>query len=99
MAINKKILDRSIEVLNRMLQSDPDATNKLFKHRVTCNTAISEDSDIQVGIYDYEQNTFKVGIMGVINGIIGSGSDGWGGLCMMPDEDENIVKFLKYKKE
>jgi hypothetical protein len=49
---------------------DPDATRQLFAARVPCVQAVAEDRDIFVGAV--EDGTWDLGILGLLNGIIGA---------------------------
>jgi len=67
----------TVDVLNRMLASDPAATKRMFiDMRTWCNKALAIDVHIQCGITDEQ---FDVGPLGIINGLFGSDDEtGWG---------------------
>lgn len=74
-----------VMVLNRALESDPDAISELFAYRVECNDKLADDPTIQVKARDGEHPT--VGAFGVINGILGATDDGFGFIAMEVEDD------------
>jgi len=92
-------VEKAIEVLNRAVKSDPDAMDKLFNHRVPCNEILAEDPTIQVrghrtkgwsiddtkGIVIKEESNYKVGLLGILNGIFGVDEESWGFISMIED--------------
>ena len=78
-------VDDALEVLNRMLKTDPEATKKLvIDGQVTCNEALSEDPTIQVRGYARKGAVPPpaVGILGVINGLFGVDDKGVGPIAV-----------------
>lgn len=61
----------AVDVLNELLAADPDATVALMNARVPCNEIVAGHPSIQVGSggEGAEQTGFRVGILGIINGI------------------------------
>lgn len=68
-------VDDVIELLNDAFAKDPEAMNQLAQARVVCNDALADHSTIQVGQFGGE---YKVGIIGILNGIFGINDRGWG---------------------
>ncbi|MDD4402022.1 MAG: hypothetical protein PHI24_09135 [Desulfitobacteriaceae bacterium] len=68
-------VDDVIALLNEAIALDPDAMHSLVSARVTCNDALARHSTIQVALEDRE---FKVGIIGILNGIFGKNERGLG---------------------
>lgn len=100
-AIRESItVDHAIEVLNRMLQTDHNATALLFlTARVPCHEGLADDPTIQVRAYKVNKDdpAYSVGILGIINGLFGIDEGGWGLItavtklictqdCKLPDE-------------
>ncbi len=90
----------AVAVLNRALRADPSAIQALFRHRVICNEALTEDPTIQVRGPGYEDHQghiserASVSVLGLINGIFGvSKSDGCGFIEAVMDEGV-IEKFV-----
>jgi hypothetical protein len=93
MAKFKTHLDTAIDVLNRALAADPVAMAMLFGFRTPCNEALANDPTIQVSNYRGEGNQNLVGPLGVINGLFGIDSRGWGRIQMLVNDDGTIVRF------
>ena len=63
--------DIVLRVLNEAYRADPDALHALICNRVPCNLELADHPSIQVtqnGVVG--KNTYHVGLLGVINGII-----------------------------
>lgn len=74
-----------VEVLNRMLKADPDATAALINHRVPCNDELRDDPTIQCGA-----NPEGVGMLGVINGLLGVYPDCWGSVQAVVSDGTDV---------
>jgi len=70
-------IDDTIEFLNHLLQVDPTALYALVESRVHCNEALALHPTVQVCDYGSESGP-KVGLLGLLNGIFGTESDGGG---------------------
>lgn len=70
-----KAAHKAVAVLNRALEADPEAVNSVIQHRVSCNGTLALDESIQVGQRSAE---YTLSALGLINGIVGVGDDGWG---------------------
>lgn len=90
---NLDMVDHFIYVLNRALQSDPDAIQNLINHRVKCNTVLAEDPTIQIGLQDDE---YVVGMLGIINGLLGVDENSCGFISAVFDDDGNLIKFQRH---
>ena len=64
---------KAIEVLNEALERDPLAITQLVNLRVDCNTQLVNHSTIQSSIY---HGVTKVGVLGLINGVVGNSPSG-----------------------
>lgn len=71
-------IDDVIELLNDAFTKDPEAMNDLALSRVTCNEVLADHPTIQVGKFG---NEYKVGIIGILNGIFGMADDGFGAIA------------------
>lgn len=74
-------IDHVLEVLNRLLATDPVATRDLvLLARVPCNDDLAKDPTIQVRGYKVNDDdpAYSVGIIGIINGFFGVDEGGWG---------------------
>ena len=63
----------AIEVLNDALERDPVAITQLVNLRVDCNPQLVNHPTIQSSVY---HGTSKVGVLGLINGIVGNSPSG-----------------------
>ena len=64
---------KALQVLNEALQLDPEAVTRLVNLRVECNPGLAAHQTIQVGAYD---GVAKVGVLGLINGVVGDSPPG-----------------------
>jgi hypothetical protein len=64
---------KALQVLNEALEHDPRAITELVNLRVDCNKALTNHPTIQVGLYD---SVAKVGVLGLINGVLGDSPSG-----------------------
>lgn len=71
-------VDDVIELLNDAFAKDPEAMCNLVIARVACNDGLADHPTIQVGKYGEE---YKVGIIGILNGIFGTADDGYGAIA------------------
>jgi hypothetical protein len=87
------LAEGAVAVLNRALESDPTAIRALCAQRVVCNEALENDPTIQVRYRDGERST--LGVLGLINGVVGATDDGLGLIAAECDEDDNncILRF------
>ncbi len=83
----------AIAFLNGLLQTDPEAVRALVETRVPCNEAMAQHPSVQVSVDDgVEQRT--VGLLGILNGLIGVDDDGWGFLAAEFDDEGKLTRFL-----
>ena len=64
---------KALQVLNEALLLDPEAVTRLVNLRVECNPGLVAHQTIQVGAYD---GVAKVGVLGLINGVVGDSPTG-----------------------
>ncbi len=85
----KKILDPQTvtDSLNDILQADSIALAALIAYRVPANEALSNHPTVQV-------SQEGVGLLGIINGLVGVKENGWGYIAAEFDDDGKLVKFL-----
>lgn len=84
-----------ISYLNGLLKTDRLAIETLFNIRVLCNDRMAKHPTIQVGKFFQR---YVVGPIGVINGMFGTNSDGWGCIAMDLDKNNKIKKFRLVRK-
>ncbi len=94
--MNDNLIDsrayQACEVLNRALEADPKAMHQLLSISIQCNERLGEDPTIICQITEDDQ--LALGVLGLINGVLGNRSDGKGPLCGIVDKDTGaIVRF------
>jgi len=66
-------IQKALQVLNDALERDPIAITQLVNFRVDCNAQIVNHSTIQSSVY---HGVSKVGVLGLVNGIVGNSPSG-----------------------
>jgi hypothetical protein len=88
-------VEHAVEVLNRALKADPVAVQKLFAVRVACAGGkgdLLDDPTVQ--IRQEEDDTYSVGVLGIINGLFGVDAEQWGYISAVYDEvTDNVIEF------
>ncbi len=72
-------VDRAIEVLNEALSLDAEAMRNLVLSRVECNDALAKHPTI--GVVTEHGRPFRVGLLGVLNGMFGFRDGEPGSIC------------------
>ena len=86
-------LKETIAFFNDLLKVDPYAITKLIDKRVHCNKALADHPTVQVQVYADEE--FRVGVLGVLNGLFGISETGYGQISAIIDNDGFIKEFIK----
>lgn len=88
-------IEETIQLLNEFVLLDPEAMRDLLDSRVECNEAVSNHPTIQVSaLFD----SYKVGLLGVLNGLFGVASDGYGAIAAVYDAtDSNLTDGILVK--
>ncbi len=90
--------DSVIKMLNDANRLDPKAVSSLFlRRRVTCNRWLAEHEHIQVRTRRGGSPPYKVGVLGIINGMFGTDARGFGPIAMCIDKGK-ILRFQRTKK-
>ena len=79
-----------INKLNEIHQLDPTVLETLIPFRVPCNQALSEHPTVQVG---KNGDGFEVGLLGILNGLVGVKTNGWGFIGANYD-DGHLKEFV-----
>jgi hypothetical protein len=79
------------DFLNSLMNLDPEALHNLIETRVACNDALRDHPSVQC--WRNEQGQCVVGLLGILNGFIGTRQDGMGYLSGVFDEAGKLVKF------
>ncbi len=86
-------ITKAISVLNDALALDPKAITELVNLRVECNKDLVNHPLIQSGVYG---GVAKVGVLGILNGVIGDSPTGVVGAEGVFDQDTG--RFLRIKR-
>ena len=89
---SKERIDAAIKVLNEMVEADREAVQLLIETRVPCNDALADHPTVQV---HSEHGRHSVGLLGVINGLLGADTDGWGFVCASFDDKMQLIDFKR----
>jgi len=93
--------DEAILVLNRLLQKDSQAIQRIFTIRVQCNEDLASDETCQVR--QESEGKYTVSPIGIINAIFGIDEEKCGfiayslGTDIDPEENGFIQKFHRFK--
>ena len=101
---NKYRLDTAeyaVKILNEALKADFNAIHAIFLGEYIINDKLADHPTIQVGKSSTELDCYAVRIIGLINGLFGIRSDGYGRVCMVMREDNPsfIDKFTLTPEE
>lgn len=97
MTTSRQLADHAVAILNEMLAADQEATQSLVEARFPCNEALADHPTIQVGAAD--EGDARVGLLGVINGIVGTDDAGLGYVAACYSEDGRITSFLVIERD
>jgi hypothetical protein len=83
--------DEFITYLNEILDLDRSCIECLIANRIPCNEELAEHPTVQVS------SNYSVGILGLINGYLGSYDDGqhagWGPITAIYDTNDRLIRF------
>lgn len=66
-------VSKAVDVLNDALSRDPDALTRLVNLRVPCRKQLGDHPMIRIALHD---NEYRIGILGLLNGILGDSPSG-----------------------
>ena len=87
-----------IDKLNQILLKDSIAISALIEHRIPCSDLLGKDETVQCN-FDKDINGFTVGMLGIINGLVGVKDDGWGFIQAEYDDNDKLIKFSLNEKD
>ena len=84
----RQLAQEVVDYLNEVLALDPEALYGLIENRVPCNEALTNHATTQV-------SNGRVGLLGILNGLVGVRSDAWGYITAVyaDEEPEQIERF------
>ena len=83
--------------MNELLELDSKAVLDLCNNRVPCNQDVADHGTVQVIVS--KTNKYKVGLIGILNGICGIYKDGWGPICVLYHKNGSVIRFGLTKEE
>lgn len=88
-------IDYVIDFLNKVMDTDKEAMERLVTQRIECNEAMAKHPTIQVRkVSDKE---YKLGFIGLLNGLFGVDEKGCGHISAVFD-DGKLIKFTRTQK-
>ena len=86
-----------VDFLNDLLETDADAVKSLVEFRVKCNEDMMSHETVQVLCdSDSDGNPInpRVGMLGILNGLLGIRDSGMGKFAAEFDEDGHLHRFV-----
>lgn len=94
-SVTEYVAQLIVSVMNDAIGQDREAIEKLVAARVPCNEGLAQHPTIQVGKH---KEASGVGLLGILNGIVGVDVDGWGCIAANFDDDGKLSHFELLKK-
>lgn len=85
------MIEQVLAVLNEAVLADPESLQRLFALRTTPTQRLVDHPTIQV--QRERDATYTFSALGLINGLFGTGPDGWGKISSVWDDHGNLVRF------
>jgi hypothetical protein len=85
-----KLATEVIDYLNGIQALDPKVLWSLIEARVFCNQEVSDHPTLQVS---GTVGTPTVGLLGILNGLVGVRPDGWGYITAVYDDEGQLLRF------
>jgi hypothetical protein len=82
-------VENVVNLLNELIELDPDAVTALVNARVPCNARVASHPTVQVGVVD--DGGYRVGPLGLLNGLFKTTKHGWGQITLV-FEDGGVIK-------
>lgn len=96
----RKIALETIELLNELLELDHDAIEDLLGHRTRCSHGLAWHNTVQVEEAEGTPPTHTVGMLGILNGLVGIRKDRWGYItAVFDDETKKLLRFQLTKRD
>ena len=66
-------ISAAVDLLNDVLERDPEAITKLVNMRIDCDERLANHPTVQVHKFD---DVYRIGVLGLLNGVLGGGPSG-----------------------
>ncbi|NKB44220.1 MAG: hypothetical protein GKS03_08055 [Alphaproteobacteria bacterium] len=86
-------VQKALDILNDALTRDPVAITQLVNARVSCNEKLTKHKTVQTGVYSGD---YKVGVLGLINGILGYKLGGIGAESDVDPKTGRLVRVRRF---
>lgn len=94
MSQDRVLGQRIVDLLNELLVLEPSATNNLMLWHARCSEALLAHPTIQVSGGFGDEPRYSVGIMGILNGLVGKDQDGYG--CVLVETLGNTGRIIRF---
>jgi hypothetical protein len=91
----QKLAAEIVDYLNEILRVDPQAITALIDNRIACNQELSDHPTLQVS---GTVGSPTVGLLGIINGLVGVRADGWGYITAVYDDEEGRERLTHFER-
>lgn len=81
----------AINALNDMVKTDRATIKNLLSIRIECNEALADHPTVQVMA---DNHKYRVGLLGIINGIFGANDEGIGFIAAEYDDEGKLMGFI-----
>jgi hypothetical protein len=89
-----RLAHETVDYLNELLALSPEAMDALMKHHVDCEAALADHPTVQAVAVQASQPAYVVGVLGIINGLIGE-REGIGYVVAgFDDETGKLTRFM-----
>jgi hypothetical protein len=99
---DRVLAERICALLNDLHALDPTAVQALIDHRVPCNAELGEHPTVQCGSereHDGHRLLYRVGMLGILNGLCGVDARGWGLIAAVYDDANSRITGFKLLDE
>lgn len=89
--VNRQLATRIVDFLNELIAIDPTAVALLLLNRVPCNSDLADHPTVQVDALP-SGTGYRVGLLGILNGLCGTDNRGLGAVAVEIDKDTIKVR-------
>jgi len=94
-----KTLENIVQLLNKLLNHDPELVNTLFSYKVPVNKWVQESEQFIVGSYpnkaEFNQIQYKMGVLGILNSVCSEQTE-IGHRRIAAEIDEGTDKIIRF---
>ena len=87
-------ISEAVDLLNDVLERDPEAITRLINMRVDCNESLANHATAKVQKFG---ETYRIGVLGLLNGVLGGSPSGdIGAKGSINGDTGNFIKIKKF---